>query len=88
MVANGSRDVPGAAMTKPECEKAIRDLCHVWANECGIPHAPKDQPSYFSFKSWAQAKGYGHYWSFRSRMGADYDAEMWFDQEFRQTWRN
>jgi hypothetical protein len=27
------------------------------------------------------------YLDFRSTAGADYDAEMWFDQELKQTWR-
>jgi hypothetical protein len=75
-------------MKKHEAEQAIRHLCHVWARECGISELPVDQPSFPDFKSWLSGKGYGHYLEFRSVMGPNYDAEMWFDQEFRQTWRN
>ncbi|MBR0734994.1 hypothetical protein JQ636_38575 [Bradyrhizobium japonicum] len=44
-------------------------------------------PSFSAFKSWLFKNDYAHYLNFRSRMGADYDAEMWFDGEFGQNWR-
>jgi hypothetical protein len=75
-------------MKKEDCEKAIRYLCHEWAKARGIPDPPIDQPSFSDFKAWLVEKGYSYYLNFRSVMGADYDAEMWFDQEFKQTWRN
>ena len=77
-------------MTKSESETAIRQLCHMWAQECGIDTRddPDFHPSFGTFKSWLSQKGYSHYLRFRSVAGADYDAEMWFDQEFKQTWRN
>jgi hypothetical protein len=75
-------------MKKDECETAIRCLCREWAKERGIPYAPVDQPSFSDFKSWLSSKGYSHYLNFRSVMGPDSDAETWFDQEFKQTWRN
>ncbi|RWE34990.1 hypothetical protein [Mesorhizobium sp.] len=75
-------------MTKDESEKTIRHLCHVWAQECGIALDPTVQPSFAQFKLWLNKKGYSHYLDFRSVAGADYDAEMWFDHEFKQTWRN
>ncbi len=73
---------------KAECEQAIRYLCTEWAKERGIPHRPDFQPSFSEFTSWLNQKGYGHYLNFRSVAGPLYDAEMWFDQEFGQTWRN
>lgn len=75
-------------MKKNECEKAIRHLCHVWAKEAGIPPNPVDQPSFSQFTSWLTANGHGQYLNFRSVAGPLYDAEMWFDEEFKQTWRN
>jgi hypothetical protein len=68
---------------KAECEKAIRSLCHVWAKD----NPPGDHPSFSAFKRWLHAKGYGHYLNFRAVGGAEFIAEMWFDQEFKQTWR-
>lgn len=71
-------------MKKDDAEKAIRYLCGQWANE----EPPGDHPSFSRFKAWLRRKGYGGYLDFRSVGGADYAAEMWFDQEFKQTWRN
>ena len=73
---------------KPSCEKAIRFLCREWARVRGIPNRPAFQPSFIDFKSWLGENGYSHYLNFRSVAGPLYDAEMWFDQEFGQTWRN
>ena len=76
-------------MTKKEAEPIIRRLIHEWRAEQGLPLPPSDHHYSFSgFKAWLDNKGYGHYLKFRSTMGADYDAEMWFDQETKQTWRN
>ena len=72
-------------MMKGEAEKAIRALCHQWGE--GLTAAERKHPTFDSFKSWLQAKGYSHYLKFRSTAGPEYDAEMWFDQEFKQTWR-
>ncbi len=75
-------------MKKSECEPAIRSLCHDWAKAIGMHEPPIDQPSFSAFKSWLRENGYGHFLDFRSRMGSDDEVEMWFDQEFKQTWRN
>lgn len=75
-------------MKKRDAEKAIRHLCHEWAKSKGIPHARVDQPSFGEFKSWLNEKGYSKYLDFRSSLSPLYDAEMWFDQEFKQMWRN
>jgi hypothetical protein len=75
-------------MKKSEAESAIRHLCHVWGDEVGMPRAAESEPSFFAFKSWVDQKGYGHYLNFRSVRGASADAELWFDEEFKQQWRN
>jgi hypothetical protein len=72
-------------VTKDEAEKAIRHLCHEWAK--ALSPDRREHPHFSAFKSWLGESGYSHYLTFRSRMGADYDAELWFDQEFKQTWR-
>lgn len=75
-------------MTKEECEKAIRHLCHEWAKVRGIPSKPVGQPSFSDFTTWLSEKGYSHYLNFRSTGGPRYTAERWFDEEFGQTWRD
>ncbi|KAB2671079.1 hypothetical protein F9K77_14070 [Ochrobactrum sp. LMG 5442] len=72
-------------MKKDEAERAIRYLCHEW--EKTQPQQALEHPSFSDFTSWLSSNGYSHYLDFRSVMGARYDAEMWFDQEFKQTWR-
>ena len=75
-------------MTKSDCESAIRHLCDQWAEECGIPKPAIEQPSFADFKRWLSAKGHSHCLNFKSAAGPDHDAELWFDDEFGQTWRN
>lgn len=77
---------------KAEAETAIRSLCYEWARERDIRPDPNDDPlafhpSFSAFGRWMHEKGYGHYLRFRSTAGPEYDAEMWFDQVFKQTWR-
>lgn len=72
-------------MKKVEAEKAIRYLATEWVST--LSDDEKEHPSFSSFKVWLRTKGYDHYLNFRSRMGANYDAELWFDQELKQTWR-
>lgn len=75
-------------MKKTEAEPAIRHLVHEWAETVGIEPGSLRQPSFSTFKSWLTEKGYSHYLRFRSVRGPDGDAEQWFDEELRQTWRN
>jgi hypothetical protein len=70
-------------MKKEECEAAIRALCHQWKQE--LSAAQLEHPSFSAFKEWVRQKGYSGYLDFRSTVGADFDAELWFDQEFKQT---
>jgi hypothetical protein len=64
-------------MMKRDCEKAIRRLCHEW------PGALVEHPSFSAFKAWLKANDHSRYLDFRSANGPEYDAEMWFDKEFK-----
>lgn len=75
-------------MNKKEAEPLIRHLVTVWAKETGFDSDTGKQPSFSAFKTWLSQKGQSGLLIFRSVAGADYDAEMWFDQELKQTWRN
>jgi hypothetical protein len=75
-------------MKKSNAEPAIRRLCHEWANAGGFDPKSKENPSFADFKFWLAQKGHSHYLSFRSVRGADADAELRYDQELNQTWRN
>ncbi len=70
---------------KSECEPIIRRLATDWLHT--LAEADREHPSWSSFKTWLEGKHYSHYLNFRSRMGADYDAEAWFDDELGQNWR-
>lgn len=49
--------------------------------------AHADHPSFSDFKVWLTENGHSQYLDFRSTVGADYDAEVWFDDELKQNWR-
>jgi hypothetical protein len=72
-------------MKKAECEKSIRHLCHQWAE--GLSDVEREHPSFSAFKTWLSQNHYSLYHNFWSTTGPDYDAEMWFDEEFKLTWR-
>lgn len=72
-------------MKKAEAEPAIRALATKWFYT--LPEEKREHPSFGTFKAWLSANRYSHYLIFRSSIGADYDAEMWFDDELGQTWR-
>ena len=72
-------------MKKAEAEKAIRYLATQWPNT--LSKEDRADPSFSTFKSWLAANRYSSYLDFRSVMGADYDAEAWFDEELGQMWR-
>ena len=75
-------------MKKAEAEQGVRELCHRWADARGIPPAPKDQPSFADFCAWVETNPHSHHFTFRSTMPAMDEVERWFDEEFKQTWRN
>ena len=73
-------------MKKADAEKGIRTLCRTWVATLSLEK--RDHPSFSDFKAWLRANGYGDYLDFKSPIaGAQYDAEMWFDNELRQRWR-
>jgi hypothetical protein len=73
---------------KSEAEPIVRHLVSQWAHASGFEPASGKQPSFSAFKTWLAENGYSHYLTFRSVRGAHDDAEQWFDEELRQTWRN
>jgi hypothetical protein len=74
-------------MEKAEAEKGIRSLCTKWRDAVGLSGAQLEHPKFSEFKHWAIANDYSQYFDFRSTMGPDHDAELWFDDEFKQMWR-
>lgn len=72
-------------MKKSESEPIIRGLATDWFRT--LPEEKREHPSFSAFKDWLSTKGHSHYLNFRSVAGADYDAEMWFDDELGQNWR-
>ena len=74
-----------------EAEKGIRYLCGMWAKERGINvplGAPpmSFHPNFGDFYRWVKDK-HSAYLDFKSTMGVEYMVEMWFDKEFKQSWR-
>lgn len=74
-------------MKKKECEKAIRWLCSEWAKLQGIQIPPKEQPSFIDFFAWLR-QNHDQYLHFRSTLSVSDQVEAWFDDEFKQKWRN
>ena len=72
-------------MKKSESEMAIRRLSREWAKGLGLEPGSKTIPSFNDFKAWARDKDPA-YFDFRS-IDVDYEAEAWFDDELKQTWR-
>lgn len=74
-------------MKKDEAEKGIRHLCYKWGELRNVVPDPAVQPNFSDFMSWVR-ENYPAYLDFRSTMPVADVVESWFDQEFRQTWRN
>jgi len=72
-------------VVKAESEKAIRHLCHQWRKAAGLESTPTSQLSFSSFLSWLR-QNYAGYLTFRTTTSVEYDAEMRFDDEFKQSW--
>lgn len=73
-------------MKKDECERIIRGLCHVWRQENGFSNTPPSELSFEDFFFWLSANQSACL-KFSTTTSVRYDVEMWFDQEFEQTWR-
>ncbi len=74
-------------MLKADREKAIRYLCGEWMRDAVLTSTELEHPSFSTFRTWLSTNGYSSYLGVHSMTGADNDAELWFDQEFRQVWR-
>jgi len=73
-------------MKKSEAEPAVRSLIHTWADLPENAEIQKSDLSFVAFWSWLTDNSWGHT-QFRSRTGARYDAELWFDEETGQMWK-
>ena len=73
-------------MKKSECEVAIRHLCGEWAKLRGIPISSESQPSFSDFLAWLRDR-YPAYLKFRTAASVEFDVEVWFDEELKQTSR-
>ena len=73
-------------MKKAESESAIRHLVGVWARRNGFQRSAEENPSFFDFWAWLR-ENYSGYLSFRTTTSVEFDVEMWFDEEMKQTWR-
>jgi hypothetical protein len=78
----------GKKMKKAEAKETLISLFPKWRDARGLSDAQLEHPSFSDFKLWLRETHYSHYLNFRSVMGADVDAEMWFDEYFGQRWRN
>lgn len=75
-------------MKKSEAEPAIRHLIGKWLSEHGAEQAQQASgPRFSDFETWLNLNGYSRYLDFRSTMGSQYDAELWFDEETGQLWK-
>jgi hypothetical protein len=74
-------------MKKSESESVIRRLCHSWAQEHYPNGFPNNNPSFIEFHAWL-SNTHPIYLTFRTATNVKDIVEMWFDQEFKQTWRN
>jgi hypothetical protein len=72
-------------MTKSEAETAIRLLCREWRRTTGFAETPEVQLSFSGFLSWLR-QHHAIYLTFRTTTSVEYDAELWFDSEFKQSW--
>ena len=73
--------------SKSECEMAIRQLSHQWARDQGITPSAERLQKFYKFRLWLIDHHYGHFLKFPSPdpIGT---AELWFDEEMKQSWRN
>jgi hypothetical protein len=75
-------------MKKDEAETQIRYLCHEWARHKNYSTDGSVDPSFSEFQNWVRDQGYGSVFDFRARGGPIYYANLWFDDVFKQTWKN
>jgi len=73
---------------RAEAEKAIRHLALEWMRETDYRPKPGWYPSFNGFTAWLEGKHMSHYLNFRSRVGARFEAEGWFESEIKKYWRS
>lgn len=73
-------------MKKDDAKNYIRSLCHTWREASGLSGAPEGELSFQSFMSWLK-QDYAQVLDFRSSTSVASDVELWFEQEFKQTWK-
>jgi hypothetical protein len=71
-------------MKRDEAKQAVRGLCHEWRSVSGHSNTPENRLSSSQFISWLESN-YPHVLKFKSTTSVQYDVDMWFDVEFRQT---
>ncbi len=76
----------GVVMIREAAKSEIRRLCPLWA--ATQSEDEMKEPRFFQFVQWLKDNGFGSVLTFRSTMGAMEDAERWFDEVFKQGWRN
>ena len=72
-----------STMKRDECERAIRYLCRRWREIAGFSKTPPEELMFSNFISWIR-RNYPRYLKFHTKISVDYDAELWFAQEFNQ----
>lgn len=74
-------------MKKAESERMIRYYCGVWARENKIPTDGSVDPNFYDFHRWMELN-HPQYLNFKSSTDPMRDMIDWFDQEFKQDWKN
>lgn len=75
--------MPANSIKKADAEPIVRALAIEWRDS--LPVEKRDYYSWSAFTNWLVANNHSNCLNFRSRIGANYDAEMWFDDEMGQS---
>ncbi|MGY4460285.1 hypothetical protein ACVWYI_004245 [Bradyrhizobium sp. LB13.1] len=68
-------------LKRREAEDGIRRLALEWMRETDYRPKPGWYPSFSDFKQWLEANHRSLYLNFRSEIGAQTEAEGWFEAE-------
>lgn len=76
-------------MKKADAKREIEKLFEVWKTEMDVkPQGPYGLMEAAYFITWLKKGPHAHLLKFRATMGAEWCVEHWFDEYFRQSWRN
>ena len=75
-------------MKRKEAEDGIRHFSIEWMHETNYCPKPGHYPSFSDFKQWLEKHHRSLYLNFRSQIGAENEAEQWFESEIDRYWRN